>query len=184
MGAWEWEVATEHVEWSHGIYALLGYQPGEVTPSRKALRQRIHPEDLARQDQALKDSLDRCEDYLCEFRVVWTDGSVHWVEARGQYAYMEDKNGVMLRMRGVFSDIDRRKQAEEALRESEERHRRLIENLKGSHFIYVHDTKGVFQYLGESVTNILGYTLDEFMTHYSQYMTDHPVNQAVYRHTE
>ncbi len=184
VGAWEWEVATEDEEWSQGVYMLLGYQPGQVRATRKAFRQRIHPQDLARQEQALRESMERCEDYSCEFRVVWTDSSVHWVEARGQYVYTENEGSTALRMRGILSDIDRRKQAEEALRESEERHRRLIENLKGSHFIYVHDTKGVFQYLGESVTDILGYTPEEFMTHYSKYMTDHPVNQAVYRHTE
>jgi PAS domain S-box-containing protein len=74
--------------------------------------------------------------------------------------------------------------SEKALRESEERQRRLLENLKGSHFIYVHDTQGVFQYLSESVTDILGYTPEEFTTHYDRYLTDHPVNQAVRRHTE
>jgi PAS domain S-box-containing protein len=74
--------------------------------------------------------------------------------------------------------------SEKALRETEERERRLLENLKGSHFIYVHDTQGVFQYLSESVTDILGYTPEEFMAHYSRYMTDHPANQAVHRHTE
>jgi PAS domain S-box-containing protein len=148
VGVWEREVGTEHIEWSQGIYTLLGYKPGEVTPTREALRQRIHPQDLAHQDQTLRESMEQCEDYSCEFRVVWTDGSVHWVEARGQYVYAEDEGSVTLRMRGTLSDIDRRKQAEEALRESEGRHRRLIENLKGSHFIYVHDTKGVFRYAG------------------------------------
>jgi len=184
VGVWEWQPGMEHVEWSQGIYTLLGYKAGEVTPTHESLRQRIHPQDLARQEQALRESMERCEDYFCEFRVVWTDGSVHWIEARGQYAYAEDRNGVTLWMRGVLSDIDLRKQAEEALRESELRHRRLIENLKGSHFIYVHDTKGVFTYLGESLTDVLGYTPDEFMAHYSQFMTDHPANQAVYRHTD
>ncbi len=184
VGTWEWELGTGAVQWSQGIYTLLGYRLGEVTPTHQALRQRIHPQDLARQDQALKDSLERCADYTCEFRVVWADGSVHWVEARGQYVYADDeKHGLVLRMRGVLADIDRRKQAEEALRESEARNRRLLDNLKGSHFVYLHDTQGVFQYLSESVTDVLGYAPEEFKSHYSTYMTDHPANEAVYRHT-
>jgi PAS domain S-box-containing protein len=184
VGTWEWEVGTDKVQWSQGIYPLLGYRPGEVTPAREAFRQRIHPQDRARQDQALKRSLEHCEDYLCEFRVVWPDGSVHWVEVRGQYAYTEEAGGTVLRMRGIVADIDRRKRAEEALRQSEERHRRLLENLKGSHFVYRHDTNGVFQYLSESLTDVLGYAPAEFLTHYDRYLTDHPVNQEVRRHTE
>ena len=117
VGTWEWNVATGEVQWSHGFYKLLGYQPDEVTPTRQTFRQRIHPQDLAQQEQALQDSLDRCEDYVCEFRVVWPDASVHWVEIRGQYVYDDDASGIVLRMRGVLADIDRRKQAEEALRE-------------------------------------------------------------------
>ena len=70
------------------------------------------------------------------------------------------------------------------MRESEQRYRRLIENLKGSHFIYVHDTKGMLTYVSESVTEVLGYTLDEGMPHYGKYFTDHPANQAARRHTE
>ncbi len=288
VGVWEWEVGTERVKWSQGIYRLLGCKPGEVTLTREGFRQRIHPQDRQRQAQALRESMERCEDYSCEFRVVWMDGSVHWVEDRGQYVYPDDGNGTILRLRGVLSDIDARKQseealrsvalfpeespaptlrvardgtllfansasasllrwwdcragqaapeqirqyvvqaldsqeiveadvvcgpitysfsiapiasegyanlyarditerkrAEEALRESEQRNRRLIDNLKGSHFIYRHDTQGVFNYVSESLTDILGYTPDEFMAHYSTYLTDHPVNEAVHRHTE
>jgi PAS domain S-box-containing protein len=128
VGIWEWQVGTERVEWSQGVYALLGYRFGEVTPANRALRQRIHPQDLARHDHAQKESLERCEDYLCEFRVVWADGSVHWIEARGQYAYVDNETGTILRMRGVFSDIDTRKQAEEALRQSERRFKSTFEN--------------------------------------------------------
>jgi PAS domain S-box-containing protein len=118
MGAWQWEVGTEHVEWSPELYALLGYESGRVTPTHQAFRQRIDPRDLSRWEQAVRESMERCEDYTCQFRVVWPDGSVHWVEARGQYGYTGGEHAAKtMWMRGVLADIEDRKQAEVALRE-------------------------------------------------------------------
>ncbi len=119
VGTWEWEVSQEEVQWSQGVYALLGYEPGALPSTRQAFRRCIHPEDRPRHEQAMRQALERCEDYFCEFRVVWPDGSVHWIEARGQYAYTKDAGGVLVRMRGVLSDIERRKQAEEMVRAKE-----------------------------------------------------------------
>ncbi len=130
VGVWEWEVGTKNAKWSQGVYMLLDCTPGAVPLTQEAFRQRIHPQDLARQDQALKDSLERCEDYRCEFRVVWTDGSVHWIEARGQYAYVDEGNGKILWMRGVLSDIDRRKQAEGAIQQANEQLQQQAEELQ------------------------------------------------------
>ncbi len=118
MGVWQWEVGTEHVVWSPKLSALLGYDPAQVTPTHQAFRQRIHPQDVARWEQAVRESMERGEDYACEFRVVWADGSVHWVEARGRYAYTSSESGEKtMWMRGVLADIEQRKEAEEALRE-------------------------------------------------------------------
>jgi len=108
------------------------------------------------------------------------DGRIYPVEIRASYLEFGGREYDCAFAR----DITKRKRAEEALRESEQRYRRLVENLKGSHFIYVHDAKGVFTYLSESLADVLGYTHEEFMAHYSRYMTDHPANQAVHRHTE
>lgn len=181
VGIWEWEVGTECVEWSQGVYAWLGYRPGEVTPSHRALRQRIHPQDLARRDRALKDSLERCDDYRCEFRVVWADGSVHWVETRGQYSYLDDGSGLTLRMRGVLSDIDSRKQAEEALRASEERYRKLFEaNLAG---VYLTKPDGTILDFNDAMMRMLGYDAREevFQHRSSDFYADPEFRQELIR---
>ena len=71
----------------------------------------------------------------------------------------------------------------EELRESEAKHQRLISNLSGT-FLYRHNTKGIFEYVSSSVTQVLGYSPEKFLTHFTEYLTDHPVNQEAIKHTE
>ncbi|HBL16336.1 MAG: hypothetical protein A2X36_02870 [Elusimicrobia bacterium GWA2_69_24] len=70
------------------------------------------------------------------------------------------------------------------LRESEAKFRRLVEGLQREFFFYRHGTDGIFSYLSPSIKAILGYDPEEFLTHYSEYLTDDPVNQEVVAHTE
>ena len=67
---------------------------------------------------------------------------------------------------------------EEELRLSEENLRSLVTTIEKRHFIYRHDKERGFTYLSPSITTILGYSPQEFMMHYSTYLTDNPVNEA------
>jgi PAS domain S-box-containing protein len=87
------------------------------------------------------------------------------------------------RLLSIALDITDRKRAEETIRKSEEQYRRLVENLEERHFIYVHNPDGVFTYISSSVEHMLGYTPEEFCTHYTRYLTDSPVNKDVIQHT-
>ncbi len=69
------------------------------------------------------------------------------------------------------------------LQNSEQKYRSLVENLQDEYFFYQHDLEGVFNYLSPSITNILGYSVDDFLQHYSTYQTDHPGNAKVDEYT-
>ncbi|MDP6544255.1 MAG: MASE1 domain-containing protein [Phycisphaerae bacterium] len=90
---------------------------------------------------------------------------------------------VSVPMMFLVSLIQERRHAEEALRASYEKQDRLVDDLVGT-FLYRHDVEGVFDYVSISITQVLGYSTEEFLTHFSEYLTDHPVNQEVMRHTE
>lgn len=52
----------------------------------------------------------------------------------------------------------------------------LAENLHNEFFFYQHDSEGGFSYLSPSVSNVLGYSVEEFSQHYRTFLTDHPDN--------
>ena len=70
------------------------------------------------------------------------------------------------------------------LKESEAKFRHIVEGLREGYFFYSHGCDGVFSYVSPSVTGMLGYSPEEFMTHYSTYMTDNPLNSEVEHYTD
>jgi len=81
-------------------------------------------------------------------------------------------------------DITARKEAEREIKESREQFQRLVENLENNYFFYAHDIKGIFSYLSPSITQILGYLPQEFMSHYAEKLTDNPINGQVEHYTD
>ena len=65
------------------------------------------------------------------------------------------------------------------LQDSEQKYRSLVENLQDEYFFYQHDLNRVFSYLSPSITSILGYSVDDFLKHYRNYLTDHPNNAKI-----
>jgi PAS domain S-box-containing protein len=72
----------------------------------------------------------------------------------------------------------------EALKASEAKYRHLVESVQNYYFFYSHDTKGVFNYISPSIEIVLGYKPAESLVHYSECLTDNPINKEVARHTE
>jgi PAS domain S-box-containing protein len=132
MGVWEWDMRTNAVKWSKEHYTVIGLLPFSVDPGYQTWADRAHPDDLPVAEAAMRRAIEEKGEYRAEYRVIWPDGSLRWVEGRGKPVY--DEGGQCLKVNGLIVDISERKEAEEALRESEEALRKSyarIEDLAG-----------------------------------------------------
>ncbi|CAN1209784.1 hypothetical protein TUMEXPCC7403_06135 [Tumidithrix helvetica PCC 7403] len=124
MGTWESNLDTGI--WSERTEAIFGYAPGTFPGDREAFLKLVYVEDQERVFQALSHSFATQSPYNVEYRINHLKGEIRWVAVRGKVVENEEGNG--LRMVGVALDITERKQAEEALRQSEMKYRRIFDN--------------------------------------------------------
>jgi diguanylate cyclase (GGDEF)-like protein/PAS domain S-box-containing protein len=135
------------------IEELVGYSVQEwLDPERVLWEERLHPEDRTWVLTAEERSRASGEPFSEEYRLLAKDGSVVWV--RDEAVLLRNEAGESLYWQGVLVDVTDRKEAEEALRESEERLRRLADAaLEG---ILVTD-EGVILEANRALTDMLGY---------------------------
>lgn len=118
IGTWDWNIQTGELDWSERIAPLFGYPEGKLARSYENFLNAIHPDDMQRVGDAIRDCVERGIAYHIEHRCVWPDGSTRWLLESGDV--VRDANGTPLHMLGLVQDITPRKQAELGLVESNE----------------------------------------------------------------
>jgi two-component system, sensor histidine kinase and response regulator len=117
IGIWDWDVLSNNFILDDRMRLLFGLDPAMSRPiDLEFCVQHLHPEDRSGVEQALREAMDGIRPYETEFRVVWDDGSVHFIKASGQVV-ARDQAGRATRMVGTNFDITQRKQAEEQAKE-------------------------------------------------------------------
>jgi len=116
LGTWEHDLATGESSADARALALFGMRDDESL-TRERWLEAIHPEDrgaaLERWERALREHTA----YSAEYRVVWPDGSVHWIMAVGRLV-TDPSSSSPLRFTGVLLDLTERRRTEEHLQES------------------------------------------------------------------
>lgn len=113
IGSFERNVRTGVNTWTTEMESLYGLPPGGFGQSRTAFENLIHPDDRKEVMKLVDAALRTGEPTEGEWRVVWPDGSMHWIAGRWQV--LMDESGKPSRVVGVNIDISDRKRAEEAL---------------------------------------------------------------------
>jgi PAS domain S-box-containing protein len=160
MGSWKMDFITQEMVFSKELKALLAIEEdnSEKILLEDFLNQFIVPEDLARvTEEFSKTILNKGnKDYEASFscRVITRQGWMRYLFVKGKVI---DQYGCF----GIAQDITAQKESENALVNSEQKFRLLAENSED--IISVHAADGVVWYLSPSVSNVLGYDVDEVM---------------------
>ncbi len=168
IGIWDWDLQTNTGSLSPKATELLGLALNGAQTTYSAWRQSVHPKDIHRVEQSISQAINTQSSYEVEYRILYPDGSLHWLLARGQGVY--SSSGQPLRIVGVLMDISERKRhevmlrlAEEAWQENQQVLHAMMANLPGGVFrcLYLPDETVVFAYASAAYQDLLGLSPQE-----------------------
>ncbi|MBE9185203.1 PAS domain-containing protein [Microcoleus sp. LEGE 07076] len=155
----EWDLASNSVYRSEGLYSLIGVRPEDAQPTLEWWKERIHPLDLAR-IQAETEAILTLDRYESEYRVRHEDG--RWINVWQRGITIRNQQGEATKVVGFTTDITKRKQAEAALRDRETRLQLILDSAK-DYAIFTLDTGGYLTSWNAGAERLLGYTEAEIV---------------------
>src|SRR5882757_8381203 len=185
-------------------YLLIhGLPPDAVNETHEDWVRRIHPDDREATEKKFREAVaGTVRDYTAQYRIVRpSDGEVRWISVRSTIE--RDENGSAVRLVGAHSDVTEQVVADLALRQSEERFRKLADQLaelnatlaqrveektrerdriwnRSEELLVVADRNGIWQTVNPAWTRTLGWSEAELLNRTSQWL-EHPDDGGVTR---
>lgn len=161
LGTWDWNVATGTVVFNERWAGMLGFSLNEIESHVDMWRKLVHPDDMAMVLESLTAHLEgKTANYEAEHRLRHKTGTWVWVLDKGR-VIQRDGQGRALRACGTHLDITDRKQAEDALRASEQCNRQLLKSARDGFWLV--DAYGVILDVNDSYCDICGYARGELI---------------------
>ena len=157
-GSFGWNVSSGEIYWSEETFRIFEYDPATKSTVELVL-QRTHPEDRALVRQVIDCVSQERKDFDFEHRLLMPDGSVKYVRVVGHPSTGDESGN--FEFVGAVMDVTERRQAEEALRESEEQWKAVFENNPTMYFMV--DAGGTVLSVNTFGAEQLGYTVDELI---------------------
>ncbi|MEO6454504.1 MAG: PAS domain S-box protein [Ginsengibacter sp.] len=110
MGIWDWDIQKNNLIWDEGMYKLYNIKSEQFGLVYEGWISRLHEEDVERINEDIQMAVTGKRDYNTEFRIIWSDQSIHHIKATGMIE--RDDAGNTIRMIGLNWDITDRKLSE------------------------------------------------------------------------
>ena len=155
IGNWQRDLKTNKISWSDEMFRIFRIEKQE--PNWKHLFDLVYPDDIYSLIKALTAMHQENKPLDIEFRIVYPDGSIAYVQNRGEVVC--DETGAPIKTIGTLQDITVRRQVGEALRESEAKYRSFINDAHDA--IFTLDVDGNYIEVNESFLRESGYSREE-----------------------
>jgi PAS domain S-box-containing protein len=161
IGIFEWNVTVGHVHYSPGLWAMLGYEHSRMPATVEAWQSLIHPNDLSLYRRRTESQLNGVSNFIDpEYRVRARNGDWRWVYTRSKT--ISTAKNRPTRIMGTVQDTTARRDAEQALRESQAETRKLsLVAAKIDNAMIIGSPHGSIEWINESFTRIMEYSLEE-----------------------
>ncbi|UCD80221.1 MAG: PAS domain S-box protein [Desulfobacterales bacterium] len=138
----------------------MGHTAEEFLSDRIHFRDILHPDDMDRVRAEIQAYAEKdVEEYTQYYRCITKDGDIRWVE--DQTSVVRDEHGNKIHNQGILVDITERRRAEEELRKSEEKFRRIVETA-GEGFILMDEDLAIVA-VNDAYCRMLGYSREELI---------------------
>lgn len=162
LGGWSIQLPERTLTWSDENCVIHDVPPGYQPTLEEGIGY-FPPEHREEVIKLVEECAKNGTPYDFELPKLTAKGRLIWVRSIGEA--VRDEDGSIIGLQGAFQDITTRKQAEQALRETQEQYRQMVEH--ASDIIYTADPDGRFTFVNPSVGKILKYTQEEFLNlHY------------------
>lgn len=145
LGSWVWELDTDKVTWSDALYRLMQIDPASAADPIDAFYARIHPDDRAGVAQSRERLKQTGREELLAFRIILPNGGERTIQT--QWVAEHDASGRPVRAIGITQDVTEANKAEEALRESEQWFRAVVDNVPAT--LTLKNPDGTFRYVNK-----------------------------------
>ena len=157
IGIWELDLVLGTLKWDEWMYRLYGLLPSDQVNAYELWVTHLHPDDKAAVEKSFADCIAGIAPFNTEFRVIWSDGSVHSLRASGRVT--NDEQGNTLSIIGVNWDVTRLRNLTNQLSEQHELMHVTLKSIGDA--VITTDANGKVEWLNPVAERMTGWVSEE-----------------------
>jgi len=157
VGIWEYDIINRIVIWDETTYRLYGLDRNNQYDAIEVWKKQVHPEDQVTAGIELNAAINGEKDFDIEYRVIWPDGSIHYLRTKG--ILEKNETGSAMKLVGTKWDISEKKRAQENIKREKELADSVINSLPVIFFLF--NKEGKFLRWNKNLLQVSGYSEEE-----------------------